>query len=103
MIPNVLLGLGAALLTYAAVALALLPGRYARLHALALSTSAGAPLIAVAAAVDTGVGRAAVKLLFVGALLVVSGPVTSMAVGRVTAQRAGRTGTDRAEAGEEPS
>ena len=84
LIALVLLVAGTAVLLLSACALLVLPGPYARLHALAPATSLGAPLIALALAVDTGPGRAAVKLLAIGALLAVSGPITTMAIGRVT-------------------
>jgi len=80
----VLLVAGTAVLLLSACALLALPRPYARLHALAPATSLGAPLIALALAVDTGPGRGAVKLLAIGALLAVSGPITTMAIGRVT-------------------
>jgi monovalent cation/proton antiporter MnhG/PhaG subunit len=89
----VLLALGAAALVVSAVALVVLPAPFARLHALAPATSLGAPLIALALAVDTGPGRAAVKLLFIGGLLAVAGPVTTMAVARVTAATGGTAAT----------
>ena len=80
----VLLVTGTAVLLLSACALLVLPGPYPRLHALAPATSLGAPLIALALAVDTGPGRAAVKLLVIGALLAVGGPIITMAIGRVT-------------------
>ena len=85
LIALVLLVLGTAALLLSGFALLALPGPYARLHALAPATSLGAPLIALALAIDTGPGRAALKLLFLGALLALSGPVTTTAVGRVIA------------------
>jgi monovalent cation/proton antiporter MnhG/PhaG subunit len=80
----VLLVAGTSVLLLSACALLVLPGPYARLHALAPATSLGAPLIALALALETGPGRGAVKLLAIGALLAASGPVTAMAIGRVT-------------------
>jgi multicomponent Na+:H+ antiporter subunit G len=80
----VLLVAGTAVLLLSACALLVLPRPYAQLHALAPATSLGSPLIALALALDTGPGRAAVKLLAIGALLAVSGPITTMAIGRVT-------------------
>ncbi|SEK46512.1 monovalent cation/H(+) antiporter subunit G [Streptacidiphilus jiangxiensis] len=74
-----------ATLLLSAGALLVLPRPYARLHALAPATSLGAPLVALALALDTGPGRGAVKLLVIGALLAAGGPVTTMAIGRVTA------------------
>jgi multicomponent Na+:H+ antiporter subunit G len=80
----VLLVAGTAVLLLSACALLVLPRPYAQLHALAPATSLGSPLIALALALDTGPGREAVKLLAIGALLAVSGPITTMAIGRVT-------------------
>jgi multicomponent Na+:H+ antiporter subunit G len=82
----VLLACGTAALLLSALALAVLTTPYARLHALAPATSLGVPLISLALAVDAGPGRAAVKLLFIGALAAVSGPVTTMVIGRTMAR-----------------
>ncbi len=79
-----LLGAGTAVLVFSALALAVLPGPYRRLHALSCATSLGGPLVVVSVAVDTGPGRAAVKLLVIGALLVAGGTVTTTAIGRAT-------------------
>ncbi len=86
----VLLVAGTAVLLLAALGLLALPGTLARLHALAPATSLGAPLVVLGLAVDTGPGRAAVKLLVIGALLAVGGPVTAMAIGRLNDDRHGR-------------
>ncbi|MER6049154.1 monovalent cation/H(+) antiporter subunit G [Streptomyces sp. BHT-5-2] len=80
----VLLIAGSAVMLLSAVALAVLPGPYARLHALSPAASLGAPLVAFALAVDTGPGRAAVKLLVIALLLAAGGTVTTMAIGRTT-------------------
>jgi multicomponent Na+:H+ antiporter subunit G len=85
-------GVGALLLSV--FAFTVLPRPYARIHALATATSLGAPLVALALAVETGPGRGAVKLLVIGALIALGGPVTTMAIGRVTAQQAGRPRKD---------
>ncbi|WP_327287150.1 cation:proton antiporter [Streptomyces sp. NBC_01198] len=77
-----LLCCGCAALLLAAAALAVLRSPYARLHALAPATSLGVPLICLALAVDAGAGRLAAKLLVIGALTAVSGPVTTIVVGR---------------------
>ncbi|MGA5820322.1 cation:proton antiporter [Kitasatospora sp. NPDC094028] len=79
-----LLCAGTATLLLAALALAVLPGPYLRLHALSPAATLGTPLIALALAVDTGPGRAAVKLLVIGLLLAAGGTVTTMAIGRAT-------------------
>ncbi|MET9877879.1 monovalent cation/H(+) antiporter subunit G [Actinacidiphila glaucinigra] len=79
-----LLAAGCAVLLLSAAALVLLPGPYRRLHALSPAGALGAPLVALALAVETGPGRAALKLLFVGLLLAAGGTVTTMALGRLT-------------------
>ncbi|MCQ4084103.1 monovalent cation/H(+) antiporter subunit G [Streptomyces sp. RB6PN25] len=82
----VLLVGGIGVLLLSAACLVALPRPYQRLHALTPATSVGAPLVALAAAVDTGPGRAAVKLILIAALIALGGPVTTMAIGRATAQ-----------------
>ncbi|MEV6976883.1 monovalent cation/H(+) antiporter subunit G [Kitasatospora sp. NPDC093806] len=79
-----LLSLGTAALLLAALGLTVLPGPQLRLHALSPAGALGAPLVALALAVETGPGRAALKLLLIGLLLAAGGTVTTMAVGRVT-------------------
>ncbi|MGW2560854.1 cation:proton antiporter [Streptomyces sp. NPDC001514] len=93
----VLLAVGVAMLLLSAVSLVVLPGPYARLHALAPASVLGGPLIALAAAVDLGPGRGAVKALLIGALIAVGGTMTTMAIGRATAAQEGRAreGTPR--------
>ncbi|PYC70612.1 hypothetical protein C7C46_27270 [Streptomyces tateyamensis] len=83
----VLLVAGVAVLLLAGLALLRLPAPYLRLHALSPASSLGAPLIALALAVETGPGRGAAKLLVIGALLAVGGTVTTMAIGRTTLRR----------------
>lgn len=94
----ILLAAGAAALLLAALALAVLPTPYARLHALAPAGSLGVPLICLGLALDAGVGREAVKLLFIGAVTGVSGPVLTVVIGRTMA----REGERPRQAGEEP-
>jgi multicomponent Na+:H+ antiporter subunit G len=77
-----LLAFGVGFLILAAIALIRLPGPYSRLHALSVASSVGFPLVCLAVVVQTGLGRAAVKVLFLGALSAIAGPITSMAVGR---------------------
>ncbi|MFG3227137.1 monovalent cation/H(+) antiporter subunit G [Kitasatospora sp. NPDC048194] len=79
-----LLGAGTATLLLAAFALVLLPGPYLRLHALSPAAALGAPLVALALAVDTGPGRGAAKLLVIGLLLAAGGTIATMAVARTT-------------------
>ncbi|MFJ9847378.1 monovalent cation/H(+) antiporter subunit G [Kitasatospora sp. NPDC101155] len=80
----VLLCAGTTALLLAALALVVLPGPYLRLHALSPAAALGAPLVALALALDTGPGRAAAKLLVIGLLLAAGGTVTTMAVARTT-------------------
>ncbi|WUH89238.1 monovalent cation/H(+) antiporter subunit G [Streptomyces sp. NBC_00433] len=81
----VLLCCGCAALLLSAAALALLPTPYGRLHALAPASSLGVPLLCLGLAVDAGAGREAAKLLVIGALTAVSGPVTTIVIGRAMA------------------
>ncbi|WP_053693558.1 monovalent cation/H(+) antiporter subunit G [Streptomyces sp. WM6372] len=88
----VLLWLGVACLLAAAGALVLLRGRgsLARLHALAPANGLGVPLITCAVALEQGAGRAAAKTLLIGLLLAVGGTVTTIAIGKATADEEGR-------------
>jgi multicomponent Na+:H+ antiporter subunit G len=90
----VLLVAGIGVLLLSALAFTVLPRPYARLHALTPATSLGAPLVLLALAVETGPCRSAVKLLVIGALIALGGPVTTMAIGRATAQHEGRLRRD---------
>lgn len=93
-----LLWSGAAALVLAAAALAVLPTAYGRLHALAPATSLGIPLVCLGLAVDAGAGRAAVKLLAVGALSALSGPALAVVIGRTMIRIGGQdTGTQGGE------
>ncbi|MFG2819615.1 monovalent cation/H(+) antiporter subunit G [Kitasatospora sp. NPDC048365] len=81
-------GVGCVLLS--SLALLRLGGTLMRLHALAPASVVGVPLIAAAVALDQGVGRAAVKTLFIGLLFAVGGAVTTVAVGRASQQAEGQ-------------
>lgn len=85
----VLLVAGTGVLLLSAVGLVTLSRPYQRLHALTPATTVGAPLVALALAVETGPGRAAVKLLLIAVIVAVGGAVTAMAIGRATAQHEG--------------
>ncbi|MFD7258210.1 monovalent cation/H(+) antiporter subunit G [Streptomyces sp. NPDC059874] len=91
---TVLLAAGTAVLLFAVLAFRTLPRPYARLHALAPGTSLGAPLTLLALAVDAPPGRGAVKFLVIAALMVLGGTLTTLAVGRVTAEHEGRLSGD---------
>ncbi|OIJ96216.1 hypothetical protein BIV25_19725 [Streptomyces sp. MUSC 14] len=82
----VLLVTGTGVLLLSAVGLVALPRPYQRLHALTPASTLGTPLVALALAVETGPGRAAVKLLLVAVIVGLGGAVTAMAIGRATAQ-----------------
>lgn len=94
-----LLVCGCAALLLSALALALLPTAYTRLHALAPATSLGVPLVCLALALDAGGGRQAVKLLFIGGLTALSGPPLTIVIGRVMA----RQGEEPESGGEPPA
>ncbi|MET7362864.1 monovalent cation/H(+) antiporter subunit G [Streptomyces sp. NPDC005562] len=83
-----LLTAGVGVLLFSALALLVLERPYGRLHALAPAASVGVPLVALAAAVETGPGRAALKLLFLALLSALGGPATTTAVARAQARRA---------------
>ncbi|WP_329129952.1 monovalent cation/H(+) antiporter subunit G [Streptomyces sp. NBC_01476] len=89
-----LLVCGMAALLLSALALLALPTPYARLHALSPAASLGVPLICLALALDAGPGRAALKLLFIGALTAVSGPVVTIVIGRTMAREGEQPGGD---------
>lgn len=62
---------------------------FLRLHYLGPASSLGAPLIIAALVVDAGLSALAIKLVLIGVLLVGSGAVTVVALGRATAQQEG--------------
>ncbi|WP_405783204.1 cation:proton antiporter [Streptomyces sp. NBC_00859] len=80
---------GSAALVLSVLALLVLPGPYARLHALAPATSLGLPLICLALAVDAGPGRTAVKFLFIAAVMAVTGPVVTISIARTIGETTG--------------
>ncbi|GHD98501.1 cation:proton antiporter [Streptomyces alanosinicus] len=82
----VLLVAGTGVLLVSAAGLVALPRPYQRLHALTPASTVGAPLVALALAVESGPGRAAVKLVLVAVIVAFGGAVTAMAIGRATAQ-----------------
>lgn len=57
-----------------------------KLHFMAALTSVVTPLVAIAAAVQGGVSLSSATTLLIGAMVAVSGPVLTMAVGRVIEQ-----------------
>ncbi|MGW1892343.1 monovalent cation/H(+) antiporter subunit G [Streptomyces sp. NPDC002004] len=77
---------GVGFLFLSAAALVRLRGTVMRLHALALASCAGMPLIAVAVATDQGAGRAAMKTLFIGLLFAIGGTVTTIAIAQASRQ-----------------
>ncbi|MFI8521856.1 monovalent cation/H(+) antiporter subunit G [Streptomyces sp. NPDC085481] len=87
---TVLLVAGVGVLLLAVLALRVLPGPYARLHALSAATSLGAPLVVLALAVDEGPGRRAAALVVTAVIIGVGGTLTTLALGRSTAQYEGR-------------
>lgn len=82
----VLLGLAALVVVLSAVGLLLARGRLARLHFLTPVTSVAAPLVGAAYWVDEGMGLSAGLVLFIAALLLLSGPPLGTAIARSTAE-----------------
>lgn len=83
---------GVALLVAAALALLRLRTPLDRLHAAAVATSAGVPLVAVALAVHDGTLHGVAKLLLTGALVAATGPALSTATARAVVARERGTG-----------
>ncbi|WP_372351688.1 monovalent cation/H(+) antiporter subunit G [Streptomyces sp. KL116D] len=88
----VLLGAGALVLLVSVLAFVVLPRPFARLHALSPASSLGLPLVALASAVETGPGRAALKLLFIAGVAAFAGSVTTMALARARQEEAAAPG-----------
>jgi monovalent cation/proton antiporter MnhG/PhaG subunit len=82
----VLLWSGVSCMLLSAAGVVRLRATLMRLHALTPASVAGMPLLAVSVAVDQGVGRAAVKTLFIGVLFAAGGTVTTIAIGRAARQ-----------------
>ncbi|MGW5420948.1 monovalent cation/H(+) antiporter subunit G [Streptomyces sp. NPDC003943] len=87
---GVLLVAGVVVLLLAVLGLNVLPGPYARLHALSPATSLGGPLVVLALAVDAGPSRHSAALLVVALIMAAGGSLTTIALGRSTAQYEGR-------------
>lgn len=78
----VLLWAGVACVLLSAAALVRLKGVLVRLHALAVASCLGVPLISLAVAVQQGTGRAVVKTLLIGLLFAAGGTAATIAVGK---------------------
>lgn len=89
-----LVGLGVAVIVAASLGALVAPGPFARLHPLTIVTSLGAPLVGLGTAALDGAGLAGGETLLIVAVLAVTGPVMGSAIGRVAAQREGRTRRD---------
>ncbi len=93
-----LVSLGCAVIVLAAVGAAVMPGGvFNRLHFLTPVTSVGVPLVAVGLAVQSGQPFTVAELLFIAALLGVSGPVLESATGRAAALNEGIVGGEAPE------
>ncbi|MCQ9165756.1 MULTISPECIES: monovalent cation/H(+) antiporter subunit G [unclassified Arthrobacter] len=79
----VLLGIAGVLFCIAITAMAVARSPLDRLHFLSLITTGVVPAAVVAAAVQEGPSLGAAMVLAIGLVVVLSGPVLSMAVGRV--------------------
>lgn len=85
----VLLVAGVALCLIGTVGVLAIPDTMTRLHYVTPVTSVGVPLVALSIVVDTGLSRAAVKVLLVAALVALAGPALTSATARVVAQHSG--------------
>lgn len=82
-----LLAAGAAIVVLSSVRAVLARGVYNRLHFISPVTSLAAPLIGLALAINSGWNLTTAQILFIVALLAVTGPVLEAATGRVAAQQ----------------
>ncbi|MGH9081782.1 MAG: monovalent cation/H(+) antiporter subunit G [Acidimicrobiales bacterium] len=90
-----LVGLGTAVTALAALgALAVDGDDLTRCHFLSPATSLGGPLVCLGLCVEQGWGLATGEVLVIGALMVVTGPALSAAVGRLVAQQSGAIRTE---------
>jgi multisubunit Na+/H+ antiporter MnhG subunit len=80
---DVLLGLAALVVVLAAVGLVAAPTLLARLHFLGPVTSLAGPLVAAAYVVDQGPGLAAGLVVATVAVVALTGPTLSSAIGRL--------------------
>jgi multisubunit Na+/H+ antiporter MnhG subunit len=85
----VLLAAGSLVVVASSIAAVLVRDFYRRLHWLTPVTSIGGPLIGLALAVTNGWSLTTAVVLLTVALLGITGPVLTAAVGRVAAQRDG--------------
>lgn len=74
-----LVAAGALVLAASSLALLVVRDTRARLHLVGPPAVVGAPLVVLGLAVDEGPSRAALKLLLVGAVVAVSGPLLTTA------------------------
>lgn len=89
MIALILTGTGVAVAVFSCIAAVIAREILARLHFATPVTSLAAPLIGLGLCVQSGVGLTAATVLLVTAILMLSGPALSAAVGRVAGERAG--------------
>jgi multicomponent Na+:H+ antiporter subunit G len=80
---------GIAVVAASSVAALLLPHTLDRLHTVTPATSLGAPLIGLGIAVDQGWNLTTAQVLFICALVALTGPMVASATGRLAAQRYG--------------
>jgi len=96
LVSDVLLWLGCGGLVMAVLGAVLAGDVRERLHHVAITSVVAAPLVVGSLAVEAPTWRAAVKLLAIGALVAVSGPVTTAATARALAMREDASAADRA-------
>lgn len=96
LVSDVLLWLGCGGLVVAALGAVLAQDVRDRLHHVAMATVVAAPLVVVSLAVAAPSWRSALKLLVIGALVALSGPITTAATARALATREDGSPADRA-------
>lgn len=90
---DIVLWLGVALCVLFSVGMAVVRDLFDRLHIVAAVTSVAVPLVIVSQALTADSWRAALKVVFIAALLVVTGPMATVATARARATERQRQGS----------
>ncbi len=90
---DIVLWLGVALSVLLSVGMAVVRNLFDRLHVVAAVTSVAAPLVIVSQALTADSWRPALKVVFIAGLLVVTGPMATVATARARATEQQRRGS----------
>lgn len=90
LVSDIVLWLGIALCVLLSIGMAVVRDLFDRLHVVSAVTSVAVPLVIVSQALTADSWRPALKLVFIAALLVVTGPMTTVATARARAGTAQR-------------